>query len=71
MTLLQNMLIENENNSFNIEIIKNHIYAIAENNGVTVEMKNNQIFWYGDDEAVAEAKNEAVISLKESYPELF
>jgi polyribonucleotide nucleotidyltransferase len=72
MALLQDKLIENENNNSNTELIRNHIFAIAENNGVRVEIQDdNQIFWYGDDEAVAETKQETVASLKELHPELF
>lgn len=72
MALLQDLLIENENNSTNTEYIKMVIESVAENNGVRVEIQSdNQVFWYGENESVEETKEETVRTLKEEYPELF
>ena len=72
MSILQDKLIENENNQANTELIKNHIYAIAENNGVRVEIQDDyQVFWYGNENSVDETIQETVTSLKELHPELF
>ncbi len=73
MAHLQDKLIENENNESNTGLIKNHIYSIAEEWGVRVEIQpDNQVFWYGNDTGIVDdCKEETITTLRVLHPELY
>ena len=73
MAHLQDKLIDNENNESNTDLIKNHIYSIAEEWGVRVEIQlDNQVFWFGNDtEIVDDCKEETITTLRVLHPELY
>lgn len=68
---IQDLLIENEYNQGNIDLIKNVVHSVAENNGVRVEFEGTSPFWYGDEDAVEETKEETYRILKFEHSELF